>query len=186
MTQAGDFEAALEKIYTTILDSIKRFAPGWSEFKLKNRIRDIKRFCISNSDAMIPPNRRRKISRLARELRDELDGLGGLDASFRDTLRDLAAPTKVRTGRGGDRTSGERGLEQHVLGMATRLYIEACDTPGFSKNGPLFRFANGVGELALGKPGPFTNDAVKAEFRRTKARAPKRISLKTFYQSQNY
>jgi hypothetical protein len=147
MAQAGNFEAALEKI------SIRPLAPGWSEFKLKDRILHIKRFCIFNT--MIPLNRRRKISRLARKLQDELDGLGGLNASFRDTLRELAAPAKVRTGRGGDRTSGERSLERHVLGMATLLYIEACHRPGFSKNGPLFRFANGIAELALGKPGLF-------------------------------
>jgi N12 class adenine-specific DNA methylase len=51
--------------------------------------------------------------------------------------------------------------------MAIRLYCEAhVDRVGFSKSGPLFRFANAIGELILGEPEPFTVDAVRKEFQR--------------------
>jgi len=49
--------------------------------------------------------------------------------------------------------------------MAVRLYIEACDRPGFSVNGPLYRFTNAVGEFVLSKRAPFSNDSVRAEFK---------------------
>ena len=42
----------------------------------------------------------------------------------------------------------------------------ASEKPGFTKNGPLVRFVNQVGEAVLREAKPFTSDAVKGEFRR--------------------
>jgi hypothetical protein len=75
--------------------------------------------------------------------------------------------------RGGDRRSGLQSFKGSVLGKIVGLYREAHANPGFSPEGPLVRFANTVGELALGKAKPFTSNAVKAEFRRMKVKAPR-------------
>jgi hypothetical protein len=50
--------------------------------------------------------------------------------------------------------------------MAARLYYEAHARPGFSVGGPLVRFANAIGEIALGEREPFTADAVRTEYNR--------------------
>ena len=42
----------------------------------------------------------------------------------------------------------------------------ASEKPGFTKNGPLVRFVNQVGEAVLREAKPFSSDAVKGEFRR--------------------
>jgi hypothetical protein len=166
--------------------AIKRFARGWNEDSLKSRILSIRRFYVLVRDeGAIPLDKRTKISRLARELLKELDGLGGWDKTFwdqdrgerkpfREMLESLAALFKARSGRGGDHRSGERGAEQSVLAMLIRLYIEAnADKVGFSKNGPLVRFVNTVGKLTLGTPDPFSSDTVRAEFQRVKEKMPK-------------
>jgi len=92
-----------------------------------------------------------------------------------DTLRELAGQEPVwktalqrKAKQGGDRRSGERSPEGSVLAMAVRLYCDACAKPGFSLNGPLVRFVNLLGELALERPEPFTQDAIKAAFHREK------------------
>jgi len=166
-----------------LAELVKPFAPGWDERRLLERIWEIGRFYVSNSESAIPLPRRRKIERLAKALRDELAGLGGLDAGFLATLEALAEPHPVhllavesksaaprinqKTDSevwGGPRRKGQRTLKSSVLGMIVRAYFEACAEPGFSKNGPLFRFANAVGEWILGESNPFTSSAVKAEF----------------------
>ena len=105
----------------------------------------------------------------ARELRKELEELGGLDGRFCDTLQALARYDPAWRGAlkmGGDRRSGDRSLKGSVLGMAVRLYYEAHANPGFSVGGQLVRFANAIGEITLRKREPFTADAVRAEYNR--------------------
>jgi hypothetical protein len=167
-----------------LAELVKPFAPGWDERRLLERIWEIGRFYVSNSESEIPLPRRRKIERLAKALRDELAGLGGLDAGFLATLEALAEPHPVhllavesksaapRINRktdsevwGGPRRKGQRTLEGSILGMLVRAYFEASAKPGFSENGPLFRFANGFGELILGETAPFTASAVREKFR---------------------
>ncbi len=127
-----------------------------------------------------PPNKSAPMkssrNRLAGRLLSELDGLSGISPEFRETLRSLARSERERgldrRPWGGDRRSGERSLEASVLGQAVRLYCEAHERPRCSRSPcPLFRFANAVGELALGAPPPFTPGQVRAEFRRMKPKA---------------
>jgi hypothetical protein len=59
---------------------IPKFSLGWNAQKLSLRLYEIHRFFLFNSELVIPLARRRKISRLARDLLSELDGLGGLAA----------------------------------------------------------------------------------------------------------
>jgi hypothetical protein len=70
----------------------------------------------------------------------------------------------VGTGRGGDRKTSKHGLDQMVLAGLVRLYLDAKGKSGFTEGGPLVRFVNTIGKLIL--PDPFTNDAVRAAFRR--------------------
>ena len=164
------------------------FSPSW----IINRIVDILWFARLSGPDGIDPKRRRRIARLAgdlrgasarridgefnatlstlakanvwraRELSQELIGLGGLRGGFHDTLSNLAGenlhghnqvgggPTwRSSIVRGGDRRSGERRLEASVLGMAVRLYCEAHVDAGFSVKGPLVRFANEIGVRRL-------------------------------------
>ena len=150
-----------------------RFAFGWNEDKLLGRLFEIDRFARFNRQAVVSFERRRRIVRLAYELLTELDGIGGLEANFLDTLRLLAGPkrerqtstrvvtdpktgmSKVVVRRGGDRRSGERTLKGAMLGMVVRLYGEAHEEPGFGD--PLVRFANAAGRQMLGvEANPFT------------------------------
>jgi len=131
-----------------------------------------------NGARVIPLERRRRIRRCASKLLTELKELGTLDAVFADTLRELAGPEpdwrtdlQGKAKQGGDRRSGERSLEGSVLAMAVGLYCDACAKPGFSRNGPLVRFVNLLGELALERPEPFPPDAIKAAFHREKREA---------------
>jgi hypothetical protein len=113
--------------------------------------------------------------RRATELLEDLNGLGGLKPGFLDALRTRAASERQRFAtshaRGGDRRSGEHSLKTSVLRAAVLLYCEAHVEPDYSKSGPLVRFANTLGELALDTRAPFTPDAVRAVFRRMMPRA---------------
>jgi hypothetical protein len=75
-------------------------------------------------------------------------------------------------------------LKSSVLGMIVRLYCEAHARPGGAENGSLFRFANAIGELALGEPKPFTPGAVRAEFRRMSPKVRRVPSLKVLYDKE--
>jgi hypothetical protein len=55
--------------------------------------------------------------------------------------------------------------------MAVLLYCEAHERPGFTQDGPLVRFVNAVGELALGETRPFKSAMVRDEFRLMSPRA---------------
>jgi hypothetical protein len=117
----------------------------------------------------------------ARELHSELAGVGGLSGDFSRTLRDLAGPeAEWRTAmkKGGDRRSGERSLKGSVLAMAVRLYCDAHAKPGFSVEGPMCRFSNAIGGLALGVERPFNAEAVRhahrQECRARQFRSPRR------------
>jgi hypothetical protein len=188
----------VERLLVEACRELRAFAPGWNERHLCNRIYDIWRFAYFNSNRVIPLARRRRIARLAadlrgvsgsldgeflevlrdlaeagrwcaRELRKELDELGGLDGRFCDTLQALARYDPAWRGAlkmGGDRRSGDRSLKGSVLGMAVRLYYEAHANPGFSVGGQLVRFANAIGEITLRKTEPFTASAVRAEYNR--------------------
>jgi hypothetical protein len=129
-------------------------------------------------------------ARLATKLLSELDELGGLSTEFIDALRMLAASERRQfatlRNRGGDRRSGERTLKTSVLGMIVRLYCEAHARPGGKENGPLFRFANAVGELALGKREPFSPGAVRGEFRRMKPRVRRPPGLRALYRNTTW
>jgi hypothetical protein len=193
MKEAIDrLEMAVEQFKSAddgIVELAQPFAIGWNKRRLLEQLYEIDRYYVSNSESVIPLSRRRKIERLAKRLRDELAGLGGLDADFLGTLHALAQPhpahlraARSESNRGGavdvkhpgpngvrkaakpGSRTGQRTLKSSVLGMIVRAYFEACAEPGFSKNGPLFRFANAVGEWILGESDPFTSDAVKAEF----------------------
>jgi hypothetical protein len=171
------------------LHSVRPLAPGWNKDRLISSIFGIERFYVLNSE-VARPERRREIRRLAKQLLNELKGLGGLDKSFLDTLGALAAnPKKYKKAKkdkkatigaasaargkaqGGDHRSGERGAGQSVLAMLIRLYIESTGKSGFSESGPLVRFVNTIGRMIL--PIDFTNDAVKKELQRVKEKMPK-------------
>ena len=195
----------VERLLAKACSELTAFAQRWNARSLCNRIYDIWRFAIFNGNEVIDLARRRRIGRLAadlrgvsgsldgnflqvlqdlaeagrwraRELQNELRGLGGLDGRFSDTLRALVGSDPAWRGtlkKGGDRRSGERSLEGSVLGMAVRLYYEAHARPGFSVAGPLVRFANAIGEIALGEREPFTADAVRTEYNRLKRKIKK-------------
>ena len=127
-------------------------------------------------------------NRLAGKLTAQLakiEAPGGLSAEFHETLRTRAASERQRfttlRNWGGNRRSGERSLKSSVLGMIVLLYCEAHARPGGAENGPLFRFANAVGELALGERQQFTPGAVRAEFRRMKPKVRRLPSLRALY-----
>jgi hypothetical protein len=155
---------------------------------LAERILEIQWFAVAvrKEEEAVPLGRRRRIARLARDLLKEIElagiGIGTVEqeAAFLTLLRMLrtfdgvvrlpareAAP-QSQSKRGGDRRSGVRSFKGSVLVKIVGLYCEAHANPRFSEGGPLVRFANTVGELALGKAKPFTSNAVKAEFRRMK------------------
>jgi hypothetical protein len=152
------------------------------------RIIEIHRFA---EERFVPLDQRRRIARLARDLHKEIElagiGIGTVESEpvFLSHLRMLSSGDGVfrlpvwgevpqtRSQRGGSRRSGIRTLKGSVLGKIVRLYYEAHANPRFSSKGPLVRFANTVGELVLGKAKPFTSDAVKAECRRMKVKAPR-------------
>lgn len=170
-----------------------RFAVGWNEARLLERVYEIFRFAQLNSRKVIPLDRRRRIARLADEMLAELQGLGGLPEGFLDALRALAGTKpewrtdqQRRSNRGGDRRSGERTLEGSVLGMIVRVYCEAHHKPAFSEGGPLVRFANAVGRDVLSVSGkPFTSNAVKAEFRRMKSKVRRPRGMRSIYKTMS-
>jgi hypothetical protein len=163
-----------DDVESLVIASGWEFAPGWDWRRVLKRVYENNSYVLSNKE--MPPERRRHIARLAFDLREKVVGLKWMGSEFNDILRKLAGEEggrqitrPVRTGRGGDRRSGERTAKGSALGQIVRLYIEAHAKPAFSTNGPLVRFANGIGELVLQEPKPFTSDAVKAEFRRQRA-----------------
>jgi hypothetical protein len=165
---------------------IKVLAPGWNQQRLAERIREIQLFA---TPSLVPLDQRRRIARLARKLHEEIElagiGIGTVEseAVFLSHLRLLRtidgfvrlpvwgeAP-QSQSKRGGARRSGLQSFKGSVLGKIVRIFCEAQADAGFSPEGPLVRFANAVGELALGTAKPFTSNAVKAEFRRMKLKA---------------
>jgi hypothetical protein len=173
---------------------MKALAPGWDGHRLAERIREIYRFGLSTrrEREFVPLDQRRRIARLAHSLQKEIElarfAIGPEESSeraFLVILRMLSAMDGVsrlpvlgeasqsQLKRGGARRSGLQSLKASVLGKTVRLYCEAHANPRFSSEGPLVRFANTVGELALGEAKPFTSDAVKAEFRRMKLKVPR-------------
>jgi hypothetical protein len=134
--------AKAERLLRQARDEIKEFALGWNERRLAERIVDIHRFVIFNSEPVIPLQRRRRISRLAgdllaassrvsgefaealqkraaagqllaRDLQRELEGLGGLNGEFSYTLRALAGSEPVwRTVR---KAGGDRRSGERTL-----------------------------------------------------------------------
>lgn len=154
--------ALLAAKYAKIAGMIQEFSLGWNEREVLSRLAEIHRFVLFNTEGGIPLARRRKIARLARDLSAELKGLGGLDDHFPSTLSALSQNAPPRTIE--DRKTGQRNVKSSVRRMAVRLYIEASDQPGFTINGPLFKFVNAVGSLTLDGKGTFTNDSVRCEF----------------------
>jgi hypothetical protein len=194
-------KARAEQLLISARSEVASFALGWDDQRFADRVFDICRFAYFNRDVIPLQRRRRIsrlatdvlgtaglregsfydiLNELAqarrwraRELRKEITGLGGLDGDFRHNLKSLAGERvgAKASGHGGDRRSGERTLEGSVLVMAVRLYCEAAERPGFSISGPLVRFANMIGELVLNEARPFTPDAVRKSYQRTKGLA---------------
>jgi hypothetical protein len=154
------------------------FALGWNAQKLEERIKEIARRAVLNGPAVIPLEKRRAVARTARDLLQTLidcsenDERLGLNEDFWNTLGDLArgaAPKPGKgTGRGGNRREGQPSLDGMVLSEVVRLYLEAFENPGFSKDGRLVRFANIIGGLLLGKKNPFSSASVGAKFNEMK------------------
>ena len=71
-------------------------------------------------------------------------------------------------------TLGRSQLERQRVGHGRSALLEAHANPGFSIGSPLVRFANAIGEIALGDGEPFTADAVKTEYIRLKSKIKKR------------
>jgi hypothetical protein len=153
---------------------------------LTKRIQEIQAIC--KEEELVSLDRRRRIARLARCLHKEIElagiGLGTVEqeAAFLSHLHvsqtldgivrlPVREARQSQSKRGGARRSGLQSFKGLVLGKIVRLYREADANPRFSPEGPLVRFANTVGELALGIAKPFTSNAVKAEFRRMKLKA---------------
>jgi hypothetical protein len=201
-------QARAQKLLMSARMEIGSFALGWTDQCFVDRIRDIYLFVCFNN-AVIPLARRRRIARLAadvlgtsgaseggfhdvlsslaearrwqaRQLQNEISGLGGLDGDFRRNLIGLAGDraNAKASGHGGDRRSGERTLKGSVLVMAVRLYCEAAEHPGFSINGPLVRFVGLIGELVLNQEKPFTPNAVKKAYQNMRGVARRLGSLR--------
>jgi hypothetical protein len=100
--------------------------------------------------------------------------------------RTVAAKRAGSTAWGGDRRSGEHTLHSSVLRMSVLLYCEAHAKPGFAILGPLVRFTNTIGEMALGQIEPFSSDAVRAAFRRMQPKArrapPRGLGARLLYE----
>lgn len=140
---------------------IQYFNDDWNEDRVYHCLEAIKIHSVLY--VAIPPERRRRIANLAKTLCEELVGIT-VEKSFLKILEDLSACARPYKGWGGDHRSGEDTFEKAVLGMTVRLYIAACREPGFSVNGPLYKFVNSIGEL-LHCP-PTKNDVVRASFRK--------------------
>jgi hypothetical protein len=77
----------VERLLAKACRELGAFALGWNERHLCNRIYDIWRFAFFNGNRVIPLARRRRIARLAADLRGVS---GSLDGEFLEVLRDLA------------------------------------------------------------------------------------------------
>jgi hypothetical protein len=179
-------EERAQRLLHQACGEIKVIAPGWNQQRLAERIGEIQLFA---TPSLVPLDQRRRIARLARKLDKEIElagiGVGTVESEpvFLSHLRLLGTIDGVvhlpvwgkapqsQSKRGGARRSGLRSLRGSVLGKIVRLYCEAHANPRFSPEGPLVRFANMVGELALDEAKPFTPNAVKAEFWRMKLKA---------------
>ncbi len=153
-------KAERAKALADICSMCEPFALGWRAERVGERILEIAR-CAALARS-IPLEKRRCIARKGRDLLNELKELGGGGLSERALLdlEALAQGAVQRTGRGGDRRSGEHSAKAAMHRMIVRLYIEAKGEDGFSKDGPLVRFVAAVcGFLGVEAP---TNDAIKA------------------------
>jgi hypothetical protein len=225
-------QRTLKRLLRRAICEIGVFAPAWGTRRVKDRIQDIRRFALLNSEAGIAFADRRRIERAADKLLTNLearrvgdgqafatlrvlvgaerltdleargvsdigalralagqrlteDGFVGGRPATRQSLspwvaRKVTAKRAGSTAWGGDRRSGQHTLHGSVLRMAVLLYCEAHAKPGFAIVGPLVRFANAVGAMALNEKVPFSPDAVRKAFQRmrTKARRPKHRKAK--------
>jgi hypothetical protein len=186
-------EKRVERLLQQACCEVKTFAPGWDRDRL---IWEIHSFAVAvrREQETVPLDRRRRIARLARDLDKEIElagiGIGTVEAGevFLGYLRLLATfdgfshspvwgEASQSLSKRGTRRSRLRSLKDSVLEKTVQLYFEAVANPGFSAEGPLVRFANGIGELTLGTAKPFTSDAVRAECRRMKMKARRIRSL---------
>lgn len=162
--------------------NFKPFALAWDAAKLRARILEIGRWRIANGDEVISLDRRREIARDAHQLLLSLDGLGGLDDRFLDTLRALAHSAPDFSGHGGNCRLGQRTADGSVLGMLVQLYTEAHQKPRFSITGPLVQFVNDAGALLLNKPNPFSANTIKGEFQKARGVNRKPRGLRSLYE----
>lgn len=179
-------EKRAQRLLDRACGEVKAFAAGWDRDRLTERIQEIAVIC--RPEQFVSLDRRRRIARFARCLHKEIElagiGIGNVEQeavflahlhlleTFDGILRlPVREAPQSQSKRGGARRSGWQSFKGWVLGKIVRLYCGAQADAGFSAEGPLVRFANAVGELALGTAKPFTSNAVKAEFRRIKLRA---------------
>lgn len=159
-------EAERAEVLARICPMCEPFALGWRAERVGARILDIARWAALERSVSL--EKRRSIAHKARDLLDELRELGGGGLS-EETLADLAVLAQgaaERTGRGGDRRSDEHSAEASVHRMIVRLYVEAREKSGFSKNGPLPRFVANVCDF-LGMDAP-TDEAVRKIYKKVR------------------
>jgi hypothetical protein len=171
MEMKFDFCGAIERLFW-FEESLGefQFAPGWDRECLSRRISKIHSEVFSGWMSE-PCPRDLNIAKDAARLTKNLRLLGGVEPEFLRKLRCLARIAPVRSGRGGDRRSGKRNQRQIVLQEAVRLYLDSHEDPGYSANGPLFHFVNGLREAILGADStPYTTASVGAEFGRWRVR----------------
>jgi hypothetical protein len=168
-------EKRVQRLLDQACDEVKALAPGWDRDRLMWEINSIA--AAIRQEEYVPVGRRRRIVRLAGDLLRELElagvgiGTAEQEAVFLNSLRMLKTFDGVIRVLGGARRSGLRSLKSSVLRRIVRLYCEAQAKPRFSREGPMVRFVNTVGELALGDAKPFSSDADMGEFRRMKLQA---------------
>jgi hypothetical protein len=113
-----------------IASAFERFALGWDEFKVRERLFEIGRFVAFH--LVVPIDERRQLAGEARAVLKADDGIKRLDRAISRDLVDLAAQQPEFKGRGGNRRKGKHSVKAHVARMAVRLYLDAHEKPGFS------------------------------------------------------
>jgi hypothetical protein len=165
-----DLCAAIER-FVGFAGTLKSFpvAPDWDHEKLDRRLTEIfAEICFGWMAQTCA--RDLAIAKNAGQLIKRLERFGCADPDFLGKLRALENIAPVRGGRGGDRRSGKRNSRRQILLQeAVRLYREAHEKPGFSENGRLFHFVNGLGEAIFNGSSPFTPASIEAEFQRQRA-----------------
>jgi hypothetical protein len=141
-----------------VCDSAKPFAGARDSLRLQEHILN-----LADSVARHDPQLK-KIANLASKLQKELEGWTVPSGDFDGVLEALANGALASSGRGGDRRSGRRTPGSAVHAAIIRLYVDFHSEAGFSEDGPMARFVDGVGKLL--RMNEKTGEATRAEYRR--------------------